>query len=429
MKRKTKQDFLRQARLKHGDKYDYSKVEYKNSTTKVCIICLEHGEFWQTPKLHLNGCGCPACGHIKTNEFNRSDTKEFIKKAIQIHGERYDYSKVEYKSNNKKVCLICPEHGEFYITPANHLEGQGCSKCGHKKQGAGRIIPKEEILKRFAAVHGDKYDYSKVNYVNTQIKIKIICPEHGEFWQTPEKHFNGNGCPKCAGNLKLTKNEFLQRANEKHGGKYKYNKVEYVNTDNKVCIICPEHGEFWQRPSDHFQGRGCPKCVGKNKTTEDFVKECKKIHGDKYDYSEVEYHGAFTKVKLVCCEKDNNGCNHGEFFVTPHQILSGGGCPKCGRSRSIQKQKKTFERFKEEVEVIYGQGIIDFSRVVYVNAHTPITISTEYLGEITVTPNKLLSRKYYKILKESYLAHRVRLFLQENKINFITEKCFNGTKC
>jgi protein-arginine kinase activator protein McsA len=130
MKIDRKERFIIKANEKHGEKYDYSKLEYVDAHTKVCIICPKHGEFWQTPNSHLNGCGCPKCGGNKS-----LTTEEFIEKAKQIHGEKYDYSKVEYVNANTKVYVICPIHGEFWVTPANHLRERGCSQCYRTTQG------------------------------------------------------------------------------------------------------------------------------------------------------------------------------------------------------------------------------------------------------------------------------------------------------
>ncbi len=122
MRKLTKDEFIEKSKNVHGDKYDYSKVNYINANENVCIICPEHGEFWQKPNNHLNGNGCPLCVRKKW------DTKSFIEKAMEIHGNKYDYSKTEYKSTREKVCIICPEHGEFWQYPLSHLEGCGCRK-------------------------------------------------------------------------------------------------------------------------------------------------------------------------------------------------------------------------------------------------------------------------------------------------------------
>ena len=124
-KKITTEEFIKKAKSVHGDRYDYSKVEYVGNKAKVCIICSEHGEFWQEARIHLSGCGCPICAGRK-----KMSTLNFIKKARSVHGDKYDYSKAEYKGNTEKVCIICPEHGEFWQSAGNHLGGFGCKQCG-----------------------------------------------------------------------------------------------------------------------------------------------------------------------------------------------------------------------------------------------------------------------------------------------------------
>jgi len=187
-------------------------------------------------------------------------TEEFIEKAKKIHGDKYDYSKAEYNGTNEKVCIICPEHGGFYITPKVILRGGGCQKCGGTKK-----LTTEEFIEKAKETHGDKYDYSKVNYIDAHTKVCIICPEHGEFWQIPNNHLNKAICYKC-GKLNMGETqrsnteEFIGKAIKIHKNKYKYNKVKYIKSNIKVCIICPEHGEFWQTPNTHLSGCGCSFC-------------------------------------------------------------------------------------------------------------------------------------------------------------------------
>ena len=324
----TKEEFIQKAKSVHGDKYDYSKVEYVSAHTKVCIICPKHGEFWQTPNSHLNGSGCPKCQGKKLTK------DDFIQKAKAIHGDKYDYSKVEYINNNTPVCIICPEHGEFWQKPNLHLNGSGCPKCS--KMDTKTFITKAH------EVHGNKYDYSKTEYKGCYEKVCIICPEHGEFWQKPNSHLSGNGCPKCANVYIPTNEEFIQKARKIHGDKYDYSKVEYVNSYTDICIICPEHGEFWQKPSNHLTGYGCPQCSMPNKcnSTEEFITKAKTIHGDKYDYSKVEYINGKTKVCIICPE-------HGEFWQRPNVHLRGSGCPNCFEIRKEYKFN-LLQEFKDE---------------------------------------------------------------------------------
>ena len=186
-----KKKFIEKATKRHDNKYDYSKVEYVDSLTKVCIICPEHGEFWQTPQAHVRGNGCPKCANIKRGDTFRSNNDEFIARANEIHSGKYIYDNASYVNAVTKVPILCLEHGTFWMTPMAHLRGQGCPKC------SGRGLTTDEVVSRFIEKHGEKYDYSLVKYEGSNKKVCIICPEHGEFWQTPSKHILGQGCPKC----------------------------------------------------------------------------------------------------------------------------------------------------------------------------------------------------------------------------------------
>ena len=224
MKRLTTEDFIKKARIIHGNIYDYSNVEYINKRTKVCIICPEHGEFWQRPGDHLSGNGCYYCGRKKCTG-KKVTTESFIKDAILIHGDKYDYSKVEYVDSKTKVCIICPEHGEFWQLPSAHTSGQGCPKCKKYKVGKNKYNT-ETFIKRAKEIHGDKYDYSKVEYVDSKTKVCIICPEHGEFWQEASRHLMGDNCPKCK-NSSL-ENKICQILD--------LNNIKYINGCNKSVL-------------------------------------------------------------------------------------------------------------------------------------------------------------------------------------------------
>lgn len=197
MKKLTTEEFIERARQVHGDKYDYSKVEYINTESKVCIVCPIHGEFWQRPNDHLGGHGCKECMRDSNSERLAFTLSDFIKKAKEVHGDKYDYSKVEYKNNKTKVCIICPKHGEFWQKPFHHLSGNGCQICGRESIIDSKKDTMDIFLKKAKEVHGDKYNYSKVEYKSSKQKVCIICPKHGEFWQRPTNHLNGQGCPYC----------------------------------------------------------------------------------------------------------------------------------------------------------------------------------------------------------------------------------------
>jgi len=187
------EEFIRKAKLKHGDTYDYSKVDYVKTHQKVIIICKKHGEFEQTPHSHhYHNSGCRFCaGKYKSN------TQEFIAKATTIHGDGYDYSKVNYTTSSNRVIVVCKIHGEFEQSPNSHLRGRGCNDCGNDRSAKIRRSNTEEFIEKSMIIYGDTYDYSKVEYITSLEKVIIICKQHGEFLQVAAYHLSGNGCPLC----------------------------------------------------------------------------------------------------------------------------------------------------------------------------------------------------------------------------------------
>lgn len=189
-KKITTEYFIEKSKKVHGDKYDYSLVKYTNTRTKVKIICPQNHEFWQMPHSHLAGSGCSICYGIV-----KSTTEEFIEKAKEVHGNKYDYSLSEYLNATTKVKIICSENHEFWQSPNSHLQGSGCPIC----YSVGKQTTTEDFIEKAKEVHGDKYDYSLVNYTNSSTKVKIICSKNHEFWQIPNSHLAGCGCPICYG--------------------------------------------------------------------------------------------------------------------------------------------------------------------------------------------------------------------------------------
>ena len=214
-KRLNIEGFIKRSNVIHHNKYDYSKVEYVNSSTKVCIICPEHGEFWQTPNKHMSGRGCPKCANIARKNKKTFTYDIFEKKCNEIHNGKYLYHQ-DYTNYSTKVKITCPIHGDFYQSPNHHLCGQGCPKCGIEKIHDTQRFTTEEFIIKAKEIHGDKYDYNKSLYVNYKTPISIICHkngnngiEHGEFLQTPEAHLNGHGCPKCGNQISDAEKEII----------------------------------------------------------------------------------------------------------------------------------------------------------------------------------------------------------------------------
>jgi len=198
-------DFIFKASKKHSSFYTYDKVEYSGSKKEVLITCPEHGDFLQKPNSHLQGGGCPTCAVIRTSNSRRSTLEDFIVRAKITHGNTYDYSRVAYVNANTKIEIGCPAHGYFWQSAAHHLT-HGCQKCSGLKLKALLTDTKEQFIEKARFKHSDFYDYSSVVYVKSDVKIEILCPTHGAFYQAPYSHLNGQGCPRCA-NVGPSKNE------------------------------------------------------------------------------------------------------------------------------------------------------------------------------------------------------------------------------
>ncbi len=183
-------------------------------------------------------------------------TEEFITKAKEVHGDKYDYSNTPYINSRTKINITCSIHGEFSQIAANHLAGQGCSVCAGTEKSTT-----EKFNEKAIKIHVGKYDYSKVSYVNNITKVKIICPTHGIFEQIPKHHLKGHGCFQCAGKEQSTTKEFIKKVRMVHNTKYDYSKVNYINAHTKISIICPIHGIFEQKPYSHLNGSECPSCA------------------------------------------------------------------------------------------------------------------------------------------------------------------------
>ena len=245
--------FIQRANLIHNNKYDYSKVDYVNSYTKVCIICPKHGEFWQQPRKHLAGQGCTKCKNLY-----HYSSDEYITKVNNIHNGKYDYSKTKYINSKSLINVICPEHGEFSIRADHHLIGEGCKKCADIEKSKGNIT----FINESRIIHKDKYNYSKVNYINCYTPVCIICPEHGEFWQTPQKHLLGCGCQSCQNSIlennvyKLLKDNNINFNQQVSFDWLRYDKplrLDFYLPEYNVAIECQGIQHF--EPIDYFGGK------------------------------------------------------------------------------------------------------------------------------------------------------------------------------
>lgn len=283
-KRLTKDEWINRARAVHGDKYDYSKVNYINKTIPIMIICPEHGEFWQRPWNHLLGHGCAKCAAEVNAAKMRIWTKEKCYEVASRYTDLYSF-RTEFEAAYNAAL----KHN--WLKDYTWLSYKIDMSTPKKKR---QTYTQDDIIERLQSLFGERYSYEKVVFKNMKTPITLFCHEkdangieHGEFSMRPDNIFSSHQeCPKCYDDRRSQAQrkpveQFIEEATKVHGGLYEYHKVEYVNTNSKVCIVCPIHGDFMQTPSGHLIGHGCPYCSGNAKK---WNKETCEQEARKYEY-------------------------------------------------------------------------------------------------------------------------------------------------
>ena len=346
----------------------------------------------------------------------------FLKEAVSIHGDKFDYSDFVYVNNKTKGKIHCNVCGyTFEMIPSNHIcKKQGCPKCENRLK-----YTTEECIEKCKEAHGNKYDYSKVNYVNGDTKISIICHEkdkdgieHGIFLQLPRKHWNGQGCPKCANTLAVKFEEFVERSNKKHNWKYEYYQDTYTSFREKTKIKCPKHGDFWQNAQVHSNGQGCPECYNENKgknrriTFSEFKKRAEKVHGNKYKYDENSYVNYTTKVKIFCNE-------HGWFEQMPQKhVERGQGCPKCSLEKHSKRQLLSFEEVIKRFKKTHGEKYA-YDKSEYNGQYHKMKIICPTHGEFYQAPYKHWIGQGCPKCNQSHLEREVENLLKELNLDYV----------
>ena len=393
MERKRLEKLIEKAKKIHGNKYNYSKSDAPTCKDKAIFICPIHGEFEQTWDNHINGrSGCPRCAkcHKYTNE-------EWIEEVSKKHNNKYDYSKTHYTKAKDKVVVIChekdefgDEHGEFEIRAGNHMAGIGCPKCAKKYKPTT-----EEWIKKAKKVHGEKYIYDKVEYTLSNKKVLITCPIHGDFWQEATSHLSGVGCPKCNGGVELTTEEYIHKLKQVHGDKYDYSKVNYINAKEKIDIICPRHGIFKQLPYQHLKGQGCPKC--KSSKLENILMNLFRKNNIVYTY---QY--KITGDKQLSCDFFLNNYHmviecQGEQHFIPTSFDNDKSEEKC---KENYEKVLAYDKLKYDMCINNDLDIIYFTIPKYFIS-TNVNINTEfYEDKILITNTKELMK--YIVSKQKF---------------------------
>jgi very-short-patch-repair endonuclease len=428
MDKVTTDQFVLRAKAKHGPKYDYSRVVVNGMNRKVTIGCPTHGYFRQSPSHHLKG-GCRHCGQIEARKTqsrtiranpNYRDREKrlqhFLARVKKKHGNRYDYSKVVFINTFTKVEVVCSTHGSFFVTPENHYNS-GCPACAEETRSE-RSGTKAERLRKFIAkarkVHGRRYSYTEVCYINARASVLIICRKHGGFIQTPWSHGAGHGCPICSRDVdpkqkaRRAIQTFLSAATSKHRDRFGYEGVTENNIYGRLPIECPQHGTQRLTRKQHLE-HGCPKCRDESIRTEKktaFLAAATAKYGDKYDYSAMRFRDMTTKVTINCNM-------HGRFRQEPWRHLqSVAGCLKCGWQSTGSSLSLTQDQFKAKVASVFGNEL-DLSKVKYTNNRTRVTVGCRKHGDFQIPPEKLMAGKGCQTCAIESRNDKLRMSLDE----------------
>lgn len=234
-------------------------------------------------------------------------TEEWINKARIKHGDKYDYSKSVYTGSRDRIIITCPKHGDFTAISELHISrGDGCPECASLAKSSKLSLSNEEFINRLRDMFGDNYDYSKVKYNGTRGYVTIVCPKHGEFKARVGTLSRGVGCLKCKEEERLKKfNDLYIKKFKEYYPDLDYSKTVYTGWDTRIVITCPKHGDFEVLPNHFLRYKGCPKCSAEShakymqKSLDDFLKDARRIHGTRYDYSIVDENGNMLDGRIL----------------------------------------------------------------------------------------------------------------------------------
>jgi len=253
---------------------------------------------------------------------------EMVVRAREAHGDEFIYRNENWTGASGMIVYECKVHGRVEQIYRDHIRGIGCRQCGYETAASQRRMSLKEFVNRARSIHGDVYDYPDTLPLRND-PIRIVCRTHGAFYQKRSEHFAGHGCHTCGGRKRRTTEQYIEDARARHGDRFSYDRTVFVRTTDKLIVTCGVHGDFLVNANAHLLGNGCMDCAGlRRRTTEQFVEKARDRFGDRYDYSLVEYVNSSLEVTIVCH-------SHGPFEQRPiYHLVNAVGCPKCTYSVS-----------------------------------------------------------------------------------------------
>ena len=424
MKKLTTDEFIEKSKLIWGDRFDYSLVEYKGVKTKVKIICHINGIFEQSPQRHLEG--------RETLNKKIEYKQKFIERANEKFNFKFDYSLVEYKNNDGKVIIICPIHGQFEQCTDDHLNSKyACNDCKKDVSVSNKVVKekvikikldkikidrKELFFKRCFEIHGDRYDYSLTEFKSSNDKVKIICREHGIFEQRASAHTSDQGCMECRLEKRRTGLDvFISRCFEIHGDKYDYSLITEYVNSKTKVDIICKKHGVFEVTPDNHTNSKNGCPECKKLGLEKFIEKSNIKHHDKYDYSLIKEYVNNKKKVDIICKE------HGIFSqrMTDHMI--GIGCPECTQVRFRTSTEDFIKRSKE----IHNNKYLYSDNISFKSNKDKVEINCREHGIFLQQVNSHLSGAGCLSCKESKGESEVRNYLFINAIEFIQQKKFS----
>lgn len=278
-KRQESSIVVEKIRSRYGNSIDLSEFKYVDNSTACTFICGKCGNKWDSlPFVVVRGKGCPRC-----------DAMKVISRSKEKFGDKFSYVKTldSYCGMKENCCFHCNIHDvDFNVEPLTHLTSKngGCKKCASEDCSKRKTKTLAEFINGCKSKFGDKFDFSKTTYTSNMADVIITCKRHGDFITTPKKFLSSEfGCEKCSRDARRVISKiWLERFKRIHGDLYDYSKSSFGKVDDKIEIVCKEHGSFYQTPHNHANGEGCPICGAK-------LSKLEKLVSDALERNSIEY--------------------------------------------------------------------------------------------------------------------------------------------
>jgi hypothetical protein len=376
-KKMTTEEFIRRGKAKWGGRFDYSSTVYINRQTRVKIKCPVHGDVEVLPESHLmnreNNTGCPKCGSDKSIKKRSIQFDQFKKIAEEMFDGKYEYLESSWKGIKHNVDYSCPIHGKRSMLAESHISARegntGCKLCGIDKRSSEIRMSFGEFLAKARQVHGEKYEYDESSFKDAASVVTVKCQieEHGYFFPVARDHLGGTECPACRGLKKKTTQIFVRDAKRVHGETYDYSKSEYDGARKKVVITCSVHGDFLQEPANHVNGSGCPSCSLLKKGWDnltDLLKESE-THLERsqlYIYSVIGYE---DQVKVGICTDHRKRSYAAKSNLPYGELISLWECDSRIHARFIELAvlQDTYEQFDPPWELGDLSGFSELRKI------------------------------------------------------------------